>query len=96
MKKPMFSVHDIKAQTFGNPFTSTNQNTAMRDFHAACNDQNSQLYKYPNDFTLYEVGEFDDYTGIIAEYTKIICLGPASDYNDNLFEMALKNAQKEV
>lgn len=60
MQKQLFSVYDSKAQVYGNPFTSINEQLAMRDFQQACRDTNSQLHHFPNDFALYLIGEFDD------------------------------------
>lgn len=64
MKKPIFSIYDEKAETFCNPFVHINVATAQRDFLHACQDDQSELGRYPADYTLYHVGEFDESKGI--------------------------------
>lgn len=62
MLKFIYSVYDQKSKVFGNPFISNNRATAERDFGYACNDVHSQISKWPADFTLYEIGSFEDTT----------------------------------
>lgn len=62
MIKQLFVVFDNKACIYGNPFTSPHQEVALRDFGYACQDQNSELSKFPDDFSLLRLGEFDDET----------------------------------
>jgi len=69
MQKVICSVRDITADVFSAPFTSANTLTATRDFAHACADPNSQLFKNPEDFQLYLVGEFDDDTGVLTGKT---------------------------
>jgi len=64
--KEIFSVYDNKAQVFSNPFFSTNKMTALRDFQAAAGDSNSQISQYPDDFVLFNIGNFDELTGTIV------------------------------
>lgn len=71
MTKKMFSVYDIKAAVFSSPFTSIRNETAIRDFTNACNDPDSMLSKNPGDYHLYELAEFDDYTGVITPISPI-------------------------
>lgn len=66
MKKQMFSVFDSKSGIYSQPFTSINLGTALRDFSAACNDKGTELHKYPLDFSLMHIAEFDDDTGTIT------------------------------
>lgn len=65
MQKFIFSVRDIAADVYSNPFTSQNQLTATRDFAHACSDPNSSLSKNPEDFQLYQLGTFDDELGVL-------------------------------
>lgn len=65
MQKFIFSVRDIAADVYSNPFTSSNQQTATRDFAHACMDPASALSKNPEDFQLYQLGSFDDELGVL-------------------------------
>lgn len=72
MRKSIFCVFDSKARTFANPFTSTNSFTAIRDFATVANDPASIISKHAADFTLYELGEFDDESGLISPHPQMI------------------------
>lgn len=67
----VFSVYDVKAGFYGQPFFSPNSDTAKRSFSDACRDEKSMVYKHPNDFVLFEVGEFDDLVGEISSFKPV-------------------------
>lgn len=62
MIKEIFVVHDSKAAAFGSPFHAENAATALRSFRYAANDRNTEIGKYPSDFSLYHLGNYDDHT----------------------------------
>jgi len=82
MIKFMFSVYDSKARVYGNPFMSPRQETAVRDFTAAVRDSSTQLNKFPEDFTLVEIGEFDDETCTFTLHQNPIPLGLANQFKE--------------
>ncbi|AXH76264.1 MAG: nonstructural protein [Microviridae sp.] len=82
MIKFMFSVYDSKARAYGNPFTSPRQEMAVRDFTAAVRDTSTQLNKFPEDFTLVEIGEFDDETCSFMLHKNPIPLGLAAQFKE--------------
>jgi hypothetical protein len=65
MLHEMFAVYDKKAQTFGKPFQAINKDVAGRIFITAVNDEKTDLAKYPEDYVLYHLGQFDDETGMM-------------------------------
>jgi len=82
MQKFIFAVYDLKTTLFSNPFFSVNANTAIRSFGAAANDPNTEICRFPSDFILYELGSFDDATGIFQIHTDRIYLGNAIQYQE--------------
>lgn len=58
-----FSVYDRKAGTYGQPFALATRGVAMRTFESWVTDPNSFFAKFPDDFELFEVGEFDTISG---------------------------------
>lgn len=66
MKFRLYAVFDRKANVFARPFTSPNDAMAARSFLAARQDPATEIHKFPDDFQLYCLGEFDDDTGVIA------------------------------
>lgn len=68
MKLRMYAVYDRKATVFARPFCSPNDAMAKRSFEAAKLDSNTELSKFPQDFGLYLLGEFDDDSGEITGF----------------------------
>ncbi|UOF82702.1 DNA binding protein vP5 [Microviridae sp.] len=67
MFQVIVSVKDTAAQAFGRPVFVPAVPVAVRSFRDEVNrkDSDQDLSKYPDDFELYELGSFDDSTGII-------------------------------
>lgn len=66
MIQKLFAVYDSKALCFTAPYTAVNREVGLRVFYAAVNHQGSQMFAHPEDFTLFEVGEWDDETGVLT------------------------------
>lgn len=64
----VYSIYDMKAGLFLKPIFVQKKGQAIRMFENACGDVNakdSMLSKYPNDFQLHRIGEFDEESGKI-------------------------------
>lgn len=59
----MFTIRDQKSELFHKPFFKTTHGEAERDFTQACNDPQSTIHKFPEDFDLYYLGTYDDNAG---------------------------------
>ena len=75
----IFSVYDSKAQIYTNPFYQHNQQMAMRTFSDAINHPEHQFARNPEDYTLFEVGEFNDETGEVQDAI-LISLGNGLEF----------------
>lgn len=62
----IFSVLDLKIGAYASPFFMPTVAAAKRAFSGACNDPSTMLYKHPEDFSLYLLGEFDDESGAVT------------------------------
>lgn len=58
----VFSIFDSKAAAYGQPFFAYNEGIAQRNV-AASLDSDSLLAKFPQDYSLFVIGTFDDATG---------------------------------
>lgn len=76
----LFSVYDDKAKAYMSPFFAATAGLAIRSFSDAIADSNTSVSKYPADFTLFELGEFDDQTGTITPHPSASNLGNALSY----------------
>lgn len=62
----MYSMRDMKGEIFHPPFFKKTHGEAERDFKTLVNDDKSMVNKYPEDYDLYYVGEYDDQRGIVV------------------------------
>jgi len=58
----IYTVYDKKAKTFSEPFSRQNDGQAMRSFQVEINDTRSLYNRYPEDFALYFIAEFDEFS----------------------------------
>ena len=65
------SVLDVKAESFSQPSCSANKATALRDFATAVNQPGSLLNSHPDDFVLYQLGDFDPQMGVISSSARV-------------------------
>jgi hypothetical protein len=63
----IYTVHDAKASAFLVPFFSANDLTAIRQIGMSCRDPGSMFHAFPEDYTLYYLGTFDDQTSEIEK-----------------------------
>lgn len=75
----MFSIKDLKSETFNPPFYQKKMDEAIRTFTKICNDSQSLLYQFPEDFVLILIGSFDDDTGVLTPQSHST-IGSASQY----------------
>lgn len=64
MKYPVYSYRDIKV-AFGGPIVEMNDQTAIRGFAYAINQNEGLMNFSPKDYDLYRIGEFDTEKGIL-------------------------------
>lgn len=67
MNQVILSVKDTAAQAFGRPMFLPTPAVGLRSFREEINRKadDNQMNKHPSDFELYELGSYDDSTGII-------------------------------
>lgn len=60
MIQNIYSIYDSVAKIFNRPFTSINNDTAIREFKSSLQDN-----PHANDYSLYHLATFDDLPGDI-------------------------------
>lgn len=81
MKKVICSIHDAAAGSFSAPVVFPSIGVAVRQFGEECSREGSQLKAHPSDFTLHNIGSFDDETAQVeqvAGFTSVVAR--ATDY----------------
>lgn len=72
----IYCIYDCKVESFGTPFFFRTKGDALRGFSEVSNDQKTQIGKYPADFTLFEMGDYDEVKGKFVLYstpTSVAC-----------------------
>jgi len=80
----MFTVYDSKAEAYMQPFFAKSTGEALRSFSDTCQDKNHIFAKHPEDFTLFELGTWDEQTSDFVIYESKKSLGIALEYATDL------------
>lgn len=88
----LYSIYDDKAEQFSPPQVYHNDMLALRAFQGIVNDDKMLIKKYPEDFSIYYIGNIGDSDGRYyiehcdeARIPKMV--GRAIDYLENLDSM---------
>jgi len=60
MKSKMFVIYDVKANAYMQPWFLTQTGMALRAFSDCVNDPEHNFGRHPEDYTLFQIGDFDD------------------------------------
>lgn len=80
MKLTMFSILDGKSGIYNQPFSAVSTGVALRMFTDLVNDPKSVINKHPEDYTICELGSFDDNVGTFEGLTSPRPLGNAAAF----------------
>lgn len=75
------AVYDKKSEAFLRPQFNVSLPDARRAWEIAVNDADSMLSRFPDDFVLYHVADFDAETGNVTQ-VEHANLGSGSDYKN--------------
>lgn len=75
MEMKVFAVFDIKAKAYMQPFFGGNAGSAMRAFGDEVVKDGSPIGRHPEDYQLFELGLFNDNTGVLSGLpnAKVLC-----------------------
>lgn len=79
MKLKVFTVFDSKLEAYLQPFVMQSKGQALRAWMDTISDTNSQFFKHPADFTMFEVAEWCPNTGTITAHPAKQNLGTAQE-----------------
>lgn len=65
MNKKLYTVRDVKTGIYEVPLAQISHGEAERTFQSLLKDSNSKISKYPEDFELYYLGDYDNLTGTV-------------------------------
>jgi len=76
----IYAVFDQKALMYTNPMIYQNEAVAIREFAGIANDPESRIGKNPEDYSLCEIGEYNDVSGILMPIDSPKTVGKAVQY----------------
>lgn len=74
-----YSIFDLKASVFNTPFFFRSRGEAVRAFIDLANDNKSSISRHPEDYSLFEIGSWDDQSSTF-ESVAPVSLGIASSF----------------
>lgn len=60
----VYSIRDAKGDVYNQPWYKNTHGEAERDFTLICKNPESMISKFPEDYDLYYLGEYDSKNGI--------------------------------
>ncbi len=76
----MFTIFDSKVGAYSQPFFSPTKGSALRMFIDNSNSSSSNINKHPEDYTLFQMGDFDDATASYEPLATPLSLGVAIEF----------------
>lgn len=80
MKTNVYSIYDEKAQAYLPPFYFDHHGQALRAFQSSLKDKNSNISQYPEDYSIYHLGEFNKVSGKFTSLNEPKYLNRATDF----------------
>lgn len=76
----MYTIHDRAAEVYNQPTFTLNEKIMLRILQNCLADPTHNFALNPDDYTLFEMGEYDDNTGLITgelkKITNLLALKP--------------------
>lgn len=79
----VYTVYDSKAEAYLPPFYQQTKGTAIRVFTETANDPQSAVSRYAEDFTLFELGSYDDNQATFNLHKTPISIGKAIEFKNH-------------
>lgn len=91
MKHRVFVFKDSKSESYGYPITAQTRGMFLRDIQEECKRGQAIFARHPQDFAIFEIGEYDPHAGHITLYASKNCLGLVSDFVDTSISLGQSN-----
>lgn len=80
MKLKVFTIYDSKLEAYLQPFYMQTRGQAIRALTDTLADPKHQFSKHPSDFTLFELGEYNDNNAEFEMHLAKISLGTCNEF----------------
>ncbi|WNK14598.1 MAG: nonstructural protein [Microvirus sp.] len=79
MKLKAFSILDTKTNAFAAPWFMPSTGLAVRVFTDVVNEPGNTINKHPEDFRLFQIGEWEDGTGVFENIQPPLAIASAAE-----------------
>lgn len=79
MRYSMCTIYDSKAEAHMRPNMFRNEREAVKIFDRLCNDPQTDYSKFPQDYQLYHIGDFEDTKGLLIPVEPVVLLANGID-----------------
>lgn len=76
----MFAVYDSAVEAFMQPFFMRSKGEALRAWQTTVNDPSTNFNKHPDDYCLFQIGEYDEISGKVTSLDTKLSLGMAIEF----------------
>lgn len=76
----LYTVYDSKMEAYLPPFLAKMKGHAIRMFSDTIAQPDSQFAKHPEDYTLVELGDWNEFTGVLTPYKSPVLIGSATEF----------------
>lgn len=80
----VFVLKDTKSASYGPPFTMETKGLAIRMIEDGVSSGQPVWAKHPQDFSLFEIGEYNPDTAEVKMYETKNCIGLVQDFKNSL------------
>lgn len=84
MKLKVYSIYDSKVEAYLNPWFAQAKGEAIRALTELVNDSKTNIGKYPADFTLFELGEYDNANAQFNLHSAPVSVGVAIEFKNSV------------
>lgn len=71
----LYTIYDSKSETYDRPWPALNKGIALRSVLEVLKEPGHPFSKWPADFTLFEIAEWDEQTGALMPYQTKVNIG---------------------
>ena len=82
----VFSIYDVAVKSYMQPFFMKSIGEAERALKGLVNDEKHNFSKYAQDFTLFDLGSFDETNGRFTMHSSPVSIAVLIEYKDLVSE----------
>lgn len=76
----VYSIYDAAVSAYMQPFCAQSKGQAVRMFSDSVNDSSTMFFKHPDDYTLFELGSWNDESASYQLHAAPVSVGVAIEF----------------